>query len=94
MPITYTFTAGSGDVTIHLVHKVVQREATINFQLGLMTFVDFGDNSYEPVVVTQARWKQLEEEAKDGDGPVSPDGVTPFTEVGTLTGHVGYYLVD
>ena len=94
LPTTYTFTAGSGDVTIHLVHKVVQREATINFQLGLMTFVDFGDNSYEPAVITQAQWAQLEEEAKDGDGPVSPEGEIPFTEVGTLTGHVGYDLVD
>ena len=94
LPTTYTFTAGSGDVTIHLVHKVVQREATIDFQLGLTTFVDFGDNSYEPAVLTQAQWKQLEEEAKDGDGPVSPGDVIPFTEVGTLTGHVGYDLVD
>ena len=94
LPTTYTFAKGSGDVTIHLVHKVVQREATIDFQLGLITFVDFGDNSYEPAVITQARWAQLEEEAKDGDGPVSPDGLIPFTEVDTLTGHVGYDLVD
>ena len=94
LPTTYTFTKGSGDLKIHLVHKVVQREATIDVQLGLVTFVDFGNKGYEPAVVTQARWAQLEEEAKNGDGPVSPDGVIPFTEVGTLTGHVGYDLVD
>lgn len=93
LPTTYTFTKGSGDLTIHLVHKVVQHEATIDVQLGLMTFVDFGNNSYEPIVVTQAQWAQLkEEEAKDGS--VSPDGTIPLTEVGTLTGHVGYDLVD
>lgn len=92
LPTTYTFAKGSGNLTIHLTHKVVQREATIDVKMGLMTFVDFGDNSYEPAVVTQARWKQLEEEAKNG--PVSPDAMMPFTEVGTLTGHVGYDLVD
>ena len=92
LPTTYTFAKGSGDLTIHLVHKVVQRKATIDVKLGLITFVDFGNNSYEPSVVTQARWKQLEEEAKNG--PVAPYAMMPFTEVGTLTGHVGYDLVD
>ena len=93
LPTTYTFTKDSGDLTIHLVHKVVQREATIDVKLGLITFVDFGDKGYEPGVVTQAQWAQLkEEEAKDG--PVMPGGEIPFTEVGTLTGHVGYDLVD
>ena len=93
LPTTYTFTKGSGDLKIHLVHKVVQREATIDVKLLLTTFVDFGDNSYEPAVLTQAQWAQLkEEEAKDG--PVLPVGGIPLTEVGTLTGHVGYDLVD
>ena len=93
LPTSYTFAKGSGDLTIHLVHQVVQREATIDVQLGLVTFVDFGDNSYEPAVITQAQWEQVkEEEAKDG--PVRPGGEIPFTEVGTLTGHVGYDLVD
>lgn len=93
LPTTYTFAKGSGDLTIHLVHKVVQREATIDVKLGLITFVDFGNNSYEPAVVTQTQWAKLkEEEVKNG--PVSPDGIIPFTEVGTLTGHVGYDLVD
>ena len=92
LPTTYTFTNVSGDVTIHLVHQVVQREATINFQLGLLTFVDLGSNDYEPVVVTQAQWAQLEEKAKDG--PVRPGDEIPRKEVGTLTGHVGYDLVD
>src|SRR5699024_9738250 len=82
LPTTYTFKKGSGDLKIHLVHKVVQHEATIDVQLWLMTFVDFGDNSYEPSVVTQAQWAQLkDEEAKNG--PVSPEAMTPFTEVGT-----------
>ena len=93
LPTTYTFAKGSGDLKIHLVHQVVQREATIDVQLGLMAFVDFGNNSYEPLVVTQAQWAQLKEE-KAKNGPVSPDGLNPFTEVGTLTGHVGYDLVD
>lgn len=93
LPTTYTFTKGSGDLKIHLVHKVVQREATIDVKLLLTIFVDFGDNSYEPAVLTQAQWAQLkEEEAKDG--PVLPVGGIPLTEVGTLTGHVGYDLVD
>lgn len=94
LPTTYTFTKGSGDLKIHLVHKVVQREATIDVKLLLTTFVDFGDNSYEPAVLTQAQWAQLkEEEAKDD--PVLPVGgiPIPLTEVGTLTGHVGYDLV-
>ena len=94
LPTTYTFTKGSGDLKIHLVHQVVQREAAIDVQLGLVTFVDFGNNSYEPNVLTQAQWEQLKEEAKDGDGPVLPEDIIPFTEVGTLTGHVGYDLVD
>ena len=94
LPTTYTFAKGSGDLKIHLTHKVVQREATIDVQLVLLTFVDFGDNSYEPLVVTQARWAQLLKEEKAKNGPVSPDGLNPFTEVGTLTGHVGYDLVD
>ena len=92
LPTTYSFTNGSGDLKIHLVHKVVQRAATIDVKLLLTTFVDFGNNSYEPVVVTQSRWAQLKEEAKDG--PVSPNAMVPVTEVGTLTGHVGYDLVD
>ncbi|TDM82982.1 mucin-binding protein [Lactobacillus crispatus] len=93
LPTTYTFAKGSGDLTIHLVHKVVQREATIDVKLGLVTFVDFGNNGYEPAVVTQARWAQLKEEEAKG-GSVLPGGEIPFTEVGTLTGHVGYDLVD
>ena len=94
LPTTYTFKKGSGDLTIHLTHKVVQREATINVQLGLATLVrtrgDDGDDAVQEVV-TQTQWKQW------GDGLKNIHSffdVSPLVEVGTLTGHVDYDLVD
>ena len=93
LPTTYTFAKGSGDLKIHLVHKVVQREATINVQLGLATLVrtrgDDGDDAVQKVV-TQTQWKQW----GDGLNIRSVFGVSPLVEVGTLTGHVDYDLVD
>ena len=93
LPTTYTFAKGSGDLKIHLVHKVVQREATINVQLGLATLVrtrgDDGDDAVQEVV-TQTQWKQW----GDGLNIRSVFGVSPLVEVGTLTGHVDYDLVD
>ncbi len=95
LPTTYTFTKGSGDLTIHLVHKVVQREAAIDVQLGMVTSVHTSDNAYAVGTVTQARWKQLGDEIKDS--VPSPNGLVealPSVEVGTLTGHADYDLVD
>ena len=96
LPTTYTFTAGSGDVTIHLVHKVVQREATVDVQVGLMTIIhsdaDDADGDFS-FAVTQNHWKQLDDEIKDSKNPNS-DKVWPSVKVGTLTGHVNYDLVD
>lgn len=94
LPTTYTFTNGSGDVTLHLVHKVVQREATVDVQIGFMTLVDVDDESEPGIVVTQNQWTQLDDEIKksydDNLEKVDPTvGV-----VGTLTGHVNYDLVD
>ena len=92
LPTTYTFAKGSGDVTIHLVHKVVQREATIDVQLGLATLVSTGagDDAVQEVV-TQTRWKQLGDNAEHLNGFF---GALPVVGVGTLTGHVNYDLVD
>ena len=97
LPTTYTFTAGSGDVTIHLVHKVVQREAAIDAQLLLTTLVRTrGDDSDDAVqdVVTQTRWKQLEDSHGNLEHSNISLAASPIVEVGTLTGHVDYDLVD
>ena len=97
LPTTYTFTAGSGDVTIHLVHKVVQREAAIDVRLMLITLVrTSGDDGEDAVqeVVTQTRWKQLEDSHGNLEHLNMSFEVLPFVEVGTLTGHVDYDLVD
>ena len=99
LPTTYTFVKGSGDLKIHLVHKVVQREAAIDVHLLLTTSVHTRDNDYAVGTITQARWKQLEEQFGDEikHGPGGPDGmlaVDPSVKVGTLTGHVDYDLVD
>ena len=94
LPTTYTFKKGSGDLTIHLTHKVVQREAAIDIQLGLLTSVRMSSNYYPLGTMTQARWKQVGDKIKDG---ASPDGLLealPSVEVGSLTGHVNYDLVD
>lgn len=93
LPTTYTFAKGSGDLTIHLVHKVVQREATIDVQLMLITLVRTrgDDNDAVQEVVTQTRWKQLGDDAEHLNGFL---GALPVVGVGTLTGHVNYDLVD
>ena len=94
LPTTYTFAKGSGDLKIHLVHKVVQREATIDAQLLLITLVRTrGDDSEDAVqyVVTQTRWKQLGDDAEHLNDFL---GASPVVGVGTLTGHVDYDLVD
>ena len=93
LPTTYTFAKGSGDLTIHLVHKVVQREATIDVQLMLITLVRTrgDDNDAVQGVVTQTRWKQLGDDAEHLNGFL---GALPVVGVGTLTGHVNYDLVD
>lgn len=99
LPTTYTFKKDSGDVTIHLVHQVVQREATINVKLGLETLVHAASNGYDSLSITQTRWKQLEEQFGDEIkyGPGGPDTfyyTLPSVEAGALTGHVSYDLVD
>lgn len=99
LPTTYTFAKGSGDLKIHLVHKVVQREATIDVQLLLTTSVHTSDNDYAVGTITQARWKQLEEQFGDEikHAPGGPGGLfelLPSVKADTLTGHVDYDLVD
>ena len=95
LPTTYTFTNGSGDLKIHLAHQVVQREATVDVQIGFMTLVDLNDE-FEPVsVVTQNQWLQLDDEIKKDDSLFNDlEKVIPSVEVGTITGHVNYDLVD
>ena len=94
LPTSYTFAKGSGDLKIHLVHKVVQREAAIDVQLMLTTFVrtrsDDNDAAVQEVV-TQTRWKQLGDDAEHLNVFL---GALPVVGVGTLTGHVDYDLVD
>ena len=95
LPTTYTFAKGSGNLTIHLTHKVVQREATIDVHLLLTTSVH--TNDYAVGTITQARWKQLVDEGNDGVASPSVDAwltVDPSVKAGTLTGHVDYDLVD
>ena len=99
LPTTYTFAKGSGDLKIHLVHQVVQREAAIDVQLGIATSVYTRDGDYIIGTITQAHWKQLEEQFGDKikHAPGGPDSLfelLPSVEVGTLTGHVDYDLVD
>ena len=97
LPTTYTFAKGSGDLTIHLVHQVVQREATIDVHLLLTTSVHTHDNDHAVGTITQARWKQLVDEGNDGVPSSSVDdwlAVEPSVKAGTLTGHVDYDLVD
>ena len=91
LPTTYTFAKGSGDVTIHLVHKVVQREATIDVQLGLMTAVRTYSNDRALFTATQDQWKQRNDKFERFNNPLA---LTPLVKAGTLTGHVGYDLVD
>ena len=94
LPTTYTFAAYNGDVTIDLTHKVVQREATADVQIGLITLVDVGDEIDGPsFVVTQTHWTQLDDKFKDSKD-FNSDKVFPSAKVGTLTGHVNYDLVD
>ena len=95
LPTAYTFKNGSGDLTIHLVHQVVQREAAVDVQLGLVTMIDNGvvDDGALTIAVTQNHWKQLDDAIKDSKNPNS-DKVFPSVKVGTLTGHVNYDLVD
>ena len=97
LPTTYTFAKGSGNLTIHLTHKVVQREATIDVPLMLATLVrtrgDDGDDAVQGVV-TQTRWKQLEDSHGNLEHSNISFDASPFVEVGTLTGHVDYDLVD
>lgn len=99
LPTTYTFTKNSGDLKIHLVHKVVQREAAIDVQLGMFTSIHTSDNNYEATTITQARWKQLEKQLGDKIKNSVPSlaglfEVPPSVKAGTLTGHVDYDLVD
>lgn len=91
LPTSYTFEKGSGDLTIHLVHKVVQREATVDVQMGLVDAVRIDDGDL-PFTVTQKQWTQLDDKIKDDGQP--NDRMYPWVKVGTLTGHVGYDLVD
>ena len=91
LPTTYTFTKGSGDLRIYLAHQVVQREATVDVKLALVTVVDVnGEFSF---AVTQNHWKQLDDAIKDSKD-LNNDKVLPSVKVGTLTGHVNYDLVD
>ena len=92
LPTTYTFKKGSGDVTIHLVHQVVQREATVDVQLRVVPTVDIDGTELE-MVVTQTHWKQLDDEIKDSKD-FNSDKVFPSVKAVTLTGHVNYDLVD
>ena len=93
LPTTYTFAAYNGDVTIDLTHKVVQREATADVQIGLITLVDLNDEIDPATVVTQTHWTQLDDEIKDSKD-YNSDKAFPSVKVGTLTGHVNYDLVD
>ena len=95
LPTTYTFAKGSGDLKIHLVHQVVQREATIDVRLGIVTSVHTSDDAYAVGTLTQARWKQLGDKIKDSvPNPAALVEALPSVEVGTLTGHADYDLVD
>ena len=94
LPTTYTFKKGSGDVTIHLAHQVVQREATVDVQIGFMTLVGGDDESDPGIVVTQNQWTQLDDEIKKSY-TTHLEKVDPTVGVvGTITGHVNYDLVD
>ena len=93
LPTTYTFTKGSGDLTIHLVHKVVQREATVNVKLAMLTEVDIQGVDWMRTTTTQERWGQLGGEFNNS-GPEAFFTMLPSVEVGTLTGHVNYDVVD
>ena len=97
LPTTYTFAKGSGNLTIHLTHKVVQREAAIDVELGLITDVHVGDNDGDRDVINQAQWNRLDDERKShdpGHDPGPQEILYPVVKVGTLTGYVNYDLVD
>lgn len=91
LPDAYTFTEGSGDLIIHLVHQVVQREAAVDVQLELMTAVRIYSDQEALFTVTQVHWKQLAAEINNGNSPDTPN---QLVKIGTLKGHVGYDLVD
>ena len=93
LPTTYIFKKDSGDLVIHLKHQVAQREATIDVKLAVITAVHFDDNGSDQSVVTQAQWNQLDDELKS-HLPGPRDVLYPLVKVGTLTGHVGYDLVN
>lgn len=92
LPTTYTFTAGSGDVTIRLAHKVVQREATVDVKLVMMTGVKI-DYGVAPVL-PQTQWERLGDNYERLADSVDFPELLPSVEVGTLAGHVNYDLVD
>ena len=97
LPTSYTFTKGNGDVTIHLVHKIVQRDATIDVQLSLEPLVRITDDHRDIDVVPQTKWTpQLADEFKttDDDDLSYKLMSSSSVEAGTLTGHVNYDLVD
>ena len=97
LPTSYTFANSSNDMTIHLVHKVVQREATIDVRLRLLTEVHIDNNSDDIDVFSKTKWTpQLADEFKtaDTDDLSYKLSLSSSVEAGTLTGHVNYDLVD
>ena len=95
LPTSYTFTKGNGDVTIHLKHQVVQREATIDVRLGMYILVHVRSDDQDPesVVIPQTQWAQLDDKIKN-DPRSAGRNLMPSVAVGALTGHVNYDLVN
>ena len=94
LPTAYTFKNGSSDLTIHLIHQVVQREAAVDVQLVMMTEVDIQGVDLMRETITQERGKQLGDNLFGVIGTDMLFEVLPSVEVGTLTGHVNYDVVD
>lgn len=88
LPTSYTFTKGSGDVTIHLKHQVVQREATTNVYMFEIPTIKISQQSLE-WILPKDQWNLVGE-----DEYGRPENINALRKkLGTISGHVNYDLV-
>ena len=88
LPTSYTFTKGSGNVTVHLKHQIVQREATTNVYMFETPYVDVNAQALI-AVFPKDQWDLI---GKDNDG--YPDDFDALKKkLGMIRGHVNYDLV-
>lgn len=89
LPTSYTFTKGSSDVTIHLTHQVVQREAATNVYMFEIPYIKVNQQNDLMTIFPKSQWKLI---GKDNYG--YPEDFNALRKkLGTISGHVNYDLV-